>query len=121
MYERKLPVELDCGLHLFMEVLNGKWKLPLIWSIHSGIRRPGALHRKLSRASRRLLDSQLSQLVAQGILVKTSVAQKPLKVEYQLTALGESLIPVIELTAHWGEAHREVLELLFTNKQSASS
>lgn len=121
MYERKLPVELDCGLHLFMEVMNGKWKLSLLWCIHCGIRRPGALHRKLSRASRRLLDTQLSQLVDQGILSKTSFDQKPLKVEYQLTSLGETLIPVIELTAQWGEAHRDVLEPLFTNKLSASS
>ncbi|UHG93991.1 helix-turn-helix transcriptional regulator (plasmid) [Spirosoma oryzicola] len=121
MYERKLPLELDCGLHLFMEVLNGKWKLSLIWSIHSGIRRPGALHRKLSRASRRLLDSQLSQLVEQGILSKTSFVQKPLKVEYQLTDLGQSLIPVIELTAQWGEAHRDVLEPLLINERSTPS
>ena len=121
MYERKLPVELNCGLHLFMEVMNGKWKLNLIWSIHCGIRRPGELHRKLSRVSRRLLDSQLTQLVAHGILSKTSFDQKPLKVEYQLTTLGETLIPVLELTAQWGEAHRDVLEPLFTNERSASS
>ncbi|GAB4017191.1 winged helix-turn-helix transcriptional regulator [Spirosoma koreense] len=121
MYERKLPLELDCGLHLFMEVMNGKWKLSLIWSIHSGIRRPGALHRKLSRASRRLLDTQLSQLVEQGILSKISFDQKPLKVEYRLTALGETLIPVIELTAQWGEAHRDILEPLFTKERSASA
>lgn len=113
MYERKLPAELDCGLHLFMEVLNGKWKIKLIWCIHSGIRRPGELQRKIPKASRRLLDTQLSQLVAHGILTKTSYEQLPLKVEYALTPLGETLIPVIELTAKWGEAHRSVLEPLF--------
>src|SRR3982751_4517297 len=106
MYARKLPVELDWGLHLFMEVMNGKWKISLIWSIHSGIRRPGELHRKISKASRRLLDTQLNQLVAHGIVSKTSFDQKPLKVEYTLTPIGETLIPVIELTAKWGEAHR---------------
>lgn len=114
MYERKLPVNLDCGLHLFMEVMNGKWKINLIWSIHSGIRRPGELQRKIPKASRRLLDTQLNQLVEHGILSKSSFDQLPLKVEYTLTPLGQTLIPIIELTAQWGEDHRSVLEPLFT-------
>ncbi|GAB4032715.1 winged helix-turn-helix transcriptional regulator [Spirosoma jeollabukense] len=114
MYERKLPVNLDCGLHLFMEVMNGKWKINLIWCIHSGIKRPGELQRKIPKASRRLLDTQLNQLVEHGILSKSSFDQLPLKVEYTLTPLGQTLIPIIELTAQWGEDHRGVLEPLFT-------
>ena len=48
------------------------------------------------------------QLVGHGIVSKTSFDQKALKVEYSLTPLGETLIPIIELTAKWGEAHREL-------------
>lgn len=117
MYERKTPVALECGLHLFMEIMSGKWKISLIWCIHSGINRPGELQRKIKKASRRLLDTQLNQLIHHGILTKTIFDQKPPKVEYKLTSLGESLIPVIELTAKWGEAHRDVLEPLFTIEQ----
>jgi DNA-binding HxlR family transcriptional regulator len=113
MYERKLPVELECGLHLFMEVLNGKWKINLIWCIYSGIKRPGELQQRIPKASRRLLDTQLKQLVDQGIINKTTFDQLPLKVEYELTPLGETLIPVIEVAARWGEDHRQVLEPLF--------
>ncbi|WP_353718288.1 winged helix-turn-helix transcriptional regulator [Dyadobacter sp. 676] len=53
----------------------------------------------LPKASRRLLDTQLTQLVEHGILSKTTFDEKPSKVEYKLTHLGESLIPVIESTA----------------------
>lgn len=113
MYERKLPVELECGLHLFMEVMNGKWKISLIWCIHMGIRRPTELHRKIPRASRRLLDTQLKQLVQQGILHKTVFKEGLAKTEYDLTPLGSSLIPVIEVTARWGETHRKELEPFF--------
>jgi DNA-binding HxlR family transcriptional regulator len=113
MYERKLPIELECGLHLFMEVINGKWKINLIWCIYKGIKRPSELHRQMPKASRRLLDTQLKQLVAQGIIAKTIFEQKPLKVEYLLTSFGETLIPVIEVTAQWGETHRQILEPLF--------
>jgi DNA-binding HxlR family transcriptional regulator len=113
MYERKLPIELECGLHLFMEVINGKWKINLIWCIYKGIKRPSELHRQMPKASRRLLDTQLKQLVAQGIIAKTIFEQKPQKVEYLLTSFGETLIPVIEVTAQWGETHRQILEPLF--------
>lgn len=112
MYQRKLPVKLECGLHLFMEVINGKWKINLIWCIYNGIKRPGELHRQIPKASRRLLDSQLRQLADLGILTKIAFQQKRLKVEYELTDIGKSLIPVIEVTARWGEAHRRSLEPL---------
>ncbi len=125
MYRKKLPVELECGLHLFMEVMSGKWKISLIWCIHAGIKRPGELQRRIPKASRRLLDTQLAQLVNQGILTKRVFDQRPPKVEYALTSLGETLIPVIEVTAQWGETHREVLEPLIQltalpNKLSSS-
>ncbi|WP_316845906.1 helix-turn-helix domain-containing protein [Pedobacter psychrodurus] len=115
MYEKKLPINLECGLHLFMEVMNGKWTIALIWSIHLGIKRPGELHRHIPKASRRLLDTQLKQLHTLGIIAKTVFDQLPLKVEYELTALGKTLIPVIETTAQWGEKHREILEPFFLN------
>lgn len=112
MYQKKIPVSLDCGLHLFMEVMNGKWKINLIWCIYSGIKRPGELQRKMPKASRRILDTQLKQLTDLGILSKTIYNERLLKVEYQLTPLGETLIPVIAVTAQWGEDHREALEKL---------
>ncbi|SEA77132.1 winged helix-turn-helix transcriptional regulator [Pedobacter hartonius] len=114
MYKKKIPVSLDCGLHLFMEVINGKWKISLIWCIHSGIKRPGELQRKMPKASRRVLDTQLKQLTDHGILFKITYSELPLKVEYELTPLGKTLIPVIAFTARWGEDHRETLEKMIT-------
>lgn len=112
MYKKKIPVSLDCGLHLFMQVIQGKWKISLIWCIYSGIKRPGELQRKMPTASRRLLDTQLSELVNHGVLTKITYDERPLKVEYELTSLGKSLIPAIQYTAQWGEDHREELEKL---------
>ncbi|WP_221391074.1 helix-turn-helix domain-containing protein [Dyadobacter sp. NIV53] len=112
MYQKKIPVSIDCGLHLFMEVVNGKWKANLIWNIYSGIKRPGELQRKLPNASRRVLDTQLKQLTEHGILTKITFNELPLKVEYELTPLGETLIPAIAFIARWGEDHRFELEKL---------
>ena len=115
MYEKKTPVLLDCGLHLFMEVLNGKWKANLIWSIYSGIKRPGELQRKIPKATRRVLDTQLKQLTEHGILSKIIFNELPLKVEYELTPLGKTLIPAITFIAQWGEDHRIELEKLIND------
>tara|TARA_B100000953_G_scaffold300117_1_gene303052 strand:+ start:1530 stop:1895 length:366 start_codon:yes stop_codon:yes gene_type:complete len=112
MYKRKTPVTVDCGLHLFMEVVNGKWKINLIWCIYNGIIRPGELQRRIPNATRRVLETQLKQLVNHGILVKKDYKTKLPKVEYYLTELGESLIPIIKSTAKWGEENREILEKL---------
>ena len=117
MYKKKIPVDLNCGLHLFMEVIQGKWKISLIWCIYSGIKRPGELQRKIPKASRRLLDNQLNELVNHGILTKITYDERPLKVEYKLTSLGKSLIPTIEFTAQWGEDNREELEKLIVKTQ----
>ncbi|MBT2620345.1 helix-turn-helix domain-containing protein [Chryseobacterium sp. ISL-6] len=117
MYKKKIPVSLNCGLHLFMEIINGKWKISLIWCIYSGIKRPGELQRKIPNASRRVLDTQLKQLVDHGILTKIIYNELPLKVEYDLTELGKSLIPTIKSTAQWGEDHREELEKLILPNQ----
>lgn len=51
-----------------------------------------------------------------GILSKVDFNEIPLKVEYELTALGETLIPVIALTANWGETHRIELEHLIISQ-----
>ena len=107
-----MPVLIDCGVNLFMGVINGKWKANLIWYIYSGIRRPGELQRKVAKASRRVLDLQLKQLTDHGILSKITYDELPLKVEYELTPLGETLIPVIRCIVQWGEDHRDEVEKL---------
>lgn len=115
MYTRKTPVTVECGLHLFMEVMNGKWKINLVWCVYNGIIRPGELQRKIPNASRRVVETQLKQLVQHNILSKKTYEVKPLKVEYSLTELGESLIPIIKSTAKWGEENREELEKLISS------
>jgi DNA-binding HxlR family transcriptional regulator len=112
MYKKKIPVLMECGLHLFMEVMNGKWKISLIWCINLGYKRPNELQKKMPKASRRVLDTQLKQLIGHGILTKITYSGLPLKVEYELTILGKTLIPVIASTAKWGEENRLQLEEL---------
>ncbi len=118
MYQRKINVSLECGLHLFREVLNGKWKMNLLYFIDEGVKRPGALRRKIPDTTRRVLDTQLLQLVAHGLLTKTVFPEHPLKVEYELTGLGRSLMPIIKAIVSWGEDNRTEVERLIRGAYS---
>lgn len=109
MYERKIPLNLNCGLDLIGEVLYGKWKIRLLWFINEGYKRPSELQRKIPSASRRVLNVQLNELEKHEFISKTIYPVVPPKVEYNLTEFGKSLIPVITTLGRWGDDNEERL------------
>lgn len=115
MYKKKIPIRMDCGLHVFKELLNGKWKLMLIYYISDGVKRPGALQRKIA-VDRRVMNKQLDELVQHGFVDKFSFDSKIPKIEYRLTDLGISLLPLIISLERWGENNRAVLEAALNEK-----
>lgn len=116
MYERKIPLSLNCGLDLIGEVLYGKWKIRLLWFIHEGYKRPSELQRKIPDASRRVLNIQLKELEEHELITKTIYPVVPPKVEYSLTEFGETLIPVISVLGQWGDEHQERLRHLILKR-----
>jgi DNA-binding HxlR family transcriptional regulator len=117
MYEKKIPIRMDCGLTVFKELLDGKWKLMLIYYISEGIKRPGALQKKVA-ADRRVMTKQLDELVQCGFVDKVLFDTKIPKVEYQLTALGFSLLPLIINLEKWGDENRAVLEVFLSENNT---
>lgn len=109
MYIKKIPVQLDCGLHFFKELLNGKWKLMLVYYISQNIKRPSELQRVIPTADRRVMDKQLQELVLHGFIKKQTFNTRVPKVEYELTGLGEKLLPLILTIEQWGEENRSEL------------
>lgn len=109
MYERKIPLNLNCGLDLIGEVLYGKWKIRLLWFINEGHKRPSELQRKIPDASRRVLTMQLKELEEHELVSKVIYPVVPPKVEYSLTDFGKTLIPVISMLGQWGDENEERL------------
>lgn len=110
MYERKIPIDQNCGLDLIREVLYGKWKIHLLYYISRGIQRPSELQREIPEATRRVLNVQLNQLEQHELITKKIYPQLPPKVEYSLTPFGESLLPVVMLMGKWGDDNQERLK-----------
>jgi DNA-binding HxlR family transcriptional regulator len=107
MFERKIPKNLDCGMGMIMEIIGGKWKPCLIYNIWKGHKRPSELLRLNPNATRRVLYQQLTELEEHGIIEKLVHPVLPPKVEYFLTDLGRSLLPVISVMDQWGVQYLE--------------
>lgn len=102
MYQRKIPIDYNCGLSVAMEVVGSKWKFCLLDEIEKGTTRPKDLVNAINGITKRVLQKQLSELEFHGIVGKTIYAEVPLRVEYYLTETGKSLLPLISAVDQWG-------------------
>ena len=72
MYERKIPVDLDCPLRLTMSLIDSKWKSCILDELRHRPLRPSELHKLFPEATPRVLDIQLKELVEDGLVSKTA-------------------------------------------------
>jgi DNA-binding HxlR family transcriptional regulator len=92
----------------FLGIKGGKWKIPIIWRLKDGSNRYGELRRSFPKVTHKMLTKQLRELEEDEIITRKVYPEIPPKVEYSLTLLGESVIPVIDLLREWGEEYRSV-------------
>lgn len=112
-YEKKIPIDLDCPLRLTMSLIESKWKSCILDELRSSEgMRPSEIHKRLPEAAPRVLDIQLKEMVEDGLVAKTIFPELPPRSEYKITALGKSLLPIIDAMLTWGVEHMD----LFTAK-----
>ncbi|WP_232099664.1 winged helix-turn-helix transcriptional regulator [Flavobacterium bizetiae] len=116
MYQRKIPIDYNCGLNVAMEVVGSKWKFCLLDEISKGAKRPKDLVNVVTGITKRVLQNQLKELEFHGLLGKTIYNEIPLKVEYFLTESGESLMPLIVALDKWGLAFAPQLQNILENQ-----
>lgn len=104
-YERKIPIDLECGVTVYDLMAGGKWKPYLLNCMNRGIRRPSEFRRVIPGASKRVLQEQLNEMERMGLVTKEVFAEIPARVEYSLTERGRSLLPIIRAMDAWGLAH----------------
>ncbi|MEA9414889.1 helix-turn-helix domain-containing protein [Flavobacterium sp. PL02] len=118
MYQRKIPIDYNCGLTVAMEVVGSKWKFCLLDEISKGIKRPKDLVKEIRGISKRVLQNQLKELEFHGLLSKTVYTEVPLRVEYYLTETGESLLPLIVALDKWGLGFAPQLQMILEKEVS---
>lgn len=92
-----------CPLEFAVNAISGKWKIPIVWRINEGEKRPSEFLRGIAKVDRRVLNQQLKELEETGILSKKIFNELPPRVEYSLTPLGKELVEVLWKLNDWGE------------------
>ena len=93
-----------CSVELALQVIGGKWKPIILWHLRRGERqRFGELKRHMPNVTQKMLTQQLRELEADGMLLREVYPQVPPRVEYSLTRLGLSVLPVLDQLSRWGQ------------------
>lgn len=95
-----------CPIARCMDVIGGKWTLLLLFRIANGMNRFGALQRGVPNISKQVLTMELRELEANGLLHRQVFAEIPPRVEYTVSAKGESLFPIINAMREWADTHQ---------------
>ncbi|MDQ0644379.1 winged helix-turn-helix transcriptional regulator [Microbacterium murale] len=91
-----------CPVEVTVSIVGGSWKLTIVQKLLAGTRRFGELRRDVGGVTDRVLTRQLRELESDGLVHREVFAQVPPRVEYSLTAEGESLRPLVEMMDEWG-------------------
>lgn len=94
----------SCPLERVVEMIDGKWKVLLLWHLRNGHLRFSELQRKVPRITQKMLTQQLRELEKNQLVERTVYPEVPPRVEYSLTEYGRSLMPLLILINDWGHS-----------------
>ena len=92
----------NCPVELTLDLIGGKYKALILWRLSEGKLRFSELKKVISGATPKMLTQQLRELEAQALIHREVFPIIPPKVEYSLTELGKSLMPVLIAMRDWG-------------------
>lgn len=95
----------DCPVAATLELIGGKYKALILWHLSDGTLRFSELRKRISGATPKMLTQQLRELEAQELISREVYPVIPPKVEYTLTDLGRSLLPILVAMRDWGAAY----------------
>ena len=103
-------VEFRCYFQLAMRIIGGKWKPKVLFHLaQNDVVRFGALRRGVIGITEKMLIQSLKELEKDGLVNRKVYRQVPPKVEYSLTDLGKSFIPVLNALFEWGKSYASYL------------
>lgn len=93
----------NCAVVRTVGYIGNKWKpIILIRLLNGGKVRFGKLSVQMPDISRKILSQQLKEMEEDKLIIRHSYMEKPPRVEYELSELGKSLIPVLKAMFDWG-------------------
>jgi DNA-binding HxlR family transcriptional regulator len=108
-----------CGLDAALCVLGGKWKPLILFHLAHGTRRYGELRRAVGGVTDKVLIQQLKELQADGVIDRRDFREIPPKVEYSLTAFGQTLGKALAPLCAWGTRHSDAVQKIVARRNSS--
>ena len=92
----------NCPVEATLDLIGGKYKALILWHLSERQLRFSELRKVISSATPKMLTQQLRELEAQSLIHREVFPVVPPKVEYSLTELGRSLLPILVAMRDWG-------------------
>ena len=95
-----------CPVATTVQLIGSKWKLLIMRNLLARPWRFNELKKDLEGISQKVLTDSLRSMEEDGIITRTVYPEVPPRVEYALSALGESMRPIIGAMEAWGPAYK---------------
>lgn len=92
----------NCPVEATLDLIGGKYKALILWHLSEGTLRFSELHKAIKSATAKMLTQQLRELEKDQLIHREVFPVIPPKVEYSLTELGHSLMPILVAMRDWG-------------------
>ena len=112
---KSCPQQFVLAVNDTLNVISGKWKMPIIGSLLFGIKRFTDIQRNIPKITPRMLSKELKELELNGVVKRTVYDTLPVSVEYELTASAKSISDVLDTMVEWGLKHRKATMLKAIN------
>lgn len=99
--------QFTCPVEATISLIGGKYKAVILWHLMHNTLRYSELHKKMPKATDKMLTQQLRELERDGLIHRTVYPVVPPKTEYRLTEFGKSLFPILDAMCNWGENYLE--------------
>jgi DNA-binding HxlR family transcriptional regulator len=103
------PTHVFCAIHTAQHLIGGKWTLIVVWHLRAGRKRFGEIEKAIGDVSQKALTDALKHLEKSGLITRSVFAEVPPRVEYALTPLGRTLLPIVEAIETWVARHQPEL------------
>ena len=101
----------QCPVSATLELIGGKYKGLILWHLSTGKLRFSQLQKRISGATPKMLTQQLRELEGHKLISRKVYPEIPPRVEYELTDLGKSLLPVLAAMRDWGAEYLRSMDL----------
>lgn len=98
----QIDTKYHCPVEAALVVIGGKWKALILWQLRNETLRFTQLIERLPMVSPRMLTKQLRELEEDAVIIRKVYPEVPPRVEYSLSELGRSVVPVLESLCAWG-------------------